>query len=102
MLEVIYFFTYFSLYYSFKKLTIALMPHKKPQKKELSKKKDDENVEIGEFRGDIERVFGRMVTIFETFKDSYRYGDVSFNNDFKCITIIISPSRVMIVIVITI
>jgi hypothetical protein len=62
-----------------------MLPHKKPPNKELSKKKDDENVEFGEFRGDIERVFGKMVTIFESFKNSYRYGDAVFNIDFKCI-----------------
>jgi hypothetical protein len=65
-----------------------LIPHKKKPNKELSPMKQTQNRELQEFRGDIERLFGRMVSKFNLFSNIYRFGDELFNVDLKSMKII--------------
>jgi len=56
-----------------------LKPHRKPNNRPLSDKKQHENDQITEFRGDIERKFGHLVNKFGILKKRFKHGEQVFN-----------------------
>lgn len=70
-------------YQSIDREVSSLLPHRKKKGVPLSLGQDQENDEIAEFRGDVERVFGRLATKFDFLTVAYRHGDAEFNGDFK-------------------
>jgi len=59
-----------------------LKPHRKPRNGALSKFQQQENDEITEFRGDIERKFGNLVNKFGILKKRFKHGERIYN--FEC------------------
>jgi len=59
------------------------VPRRKPRNKELSKLKKEENDEISEFRGDIERKFGTSCNKFGIISNMWRHGEEIYNFEFR-------------------
>ena len=60
-----------------------LKPHRKPRYGELTEEQVQENDEITEFRGDIERKFGNLKNKFAILRKQFRHGDTDVNAEIR-------------------
>ena len=60
--------------------------HRKPPHGELTTAENQENNEITEFRGDIERRFGTLVKKFGILKKDFRHSEIYFNQEIRICT----------------
>jgi DDE superfamily endonuclease len=70
-------------YFGLEKDLAYVIPHRKHPKKPLSEKLAQQNNEFSEFRGDVERIFGRLATKFDFLTHIYRLEHNLFNIDMK-------------------
>jgi len=71
----------------------CLIPHRKPRDRNLTFEEEYENRIISEFRGDIERKFGILVSKFSSCNSRWRYPEEKFNSTFRvCLSLLNAES----------